>query len=53
MPNCSEPLRAAGADGVMSDEWGYDVIIRIEDESTDPDYYKKREIVLRARGLHR
>ena len=39
-----EPLRAAGADGVMSDEWGYDVIIRIEDESTDPDYYKKREI---------
>ena len=38
------PLKKAEADGVMSDEWGYDVIIRIEDESTDPDYYKKREI---------
>lgn len=39
-----EPLKAMGADGVMSDEWGYDVIIRIEDEGADPDYYKKREI---------
>lgn len=37
-------LQEVGADGVMSDEWGYDVIIKIEDPGDDPDFYKKREI---------
>lgn len=33
-------------DGVCSDEWGYDVIINIDDIGGDDDYYKKKRMYL-------
>ena len=35
------PLKEIGMDGVMSDEWGYDVIIRTKEAEGEPNYYKK------------
>lgn len=33
-------------DGVCSDEWGYDVILNIDEGDDNPDFYRKKEIYL-------
>lgn len=39
-------VKEAGVDGVMSDEWGYDVILDVENADTDPQAYRRRELYM-------
>lgn len=39
-------VKEAGVDGVMSDEWGYDVILEVENADSDPQAYRRRELYL-------
>lgn len=39
-------VKKAGVDGVMSDEWGYDVILDVENTDSDPQAYRRRELFM-------